>query len=310
MRIYISIPSWKSEKSLEILRQKAEVVVADKRPTQSEFRNIIHEYDGVIIGRLHSIDKEVLENSKLKFVGLVARGTDNIDIDECRKKNVAVFYTPEANITSVAEHVMTLVLSLSKNLVKLDRSVREEQFDEYRYSTIEIKNKILGVIGAGSIAREVIKRANSFDMKIICYTPHPEKHNNLKVKFVPLADLLKNSDFVSVNIPLTENTENFIDIKELSLMKESSFLINTSRGKIVNEKALIDALKNNKLAGAGIDVFEEEPTHNKELFLLDNVILSPHVAGVSKEALNRMEEHVICDIVAFLDDKKSKYRLA
>ena len=309
MRVYISIPFWKSEKSLEILRQKAEVVVANKRPTQSEFRNIIHEYDGAIIGRLHSIDKEVLENSKLKFVGLVARGTDNIDINGCKKKNIAVFYTPKANITSVAEHVMTLVLSLSKNLVTLDRSVREEQFDEYRYSTIEIKDKILGVIGAGSIAREVIKRANSFDMKIICYTPHPEKHKNLKVEFVPLADLLKNSDFVSVNIPLTENTENFIDIKELSMMKESSFLINTSRGKIVNEKALIDALKNNKLAGAGIDVFEEEPTHNKELFSLDSVILSPHVAGVSKEALNRMEEHVISDIIAFLDDKKPKYRL-
>lgn len=309
MRVYISIPSWKSEKSLEILRQKAEVVVADKRPTQSEFRNIIHEYDGAIIGRLHSIDKEVLENSKLKFVGLVARGTDNIDIDGCKKKNVAVFYTPNANITSVAEHVMTLVLSLSKNLVTLDRSVREEQFDEYRYSTIEIKDKVLGVIGAGSIAREVIKRANSFDMKIICYTPHPEKHKNLKVEFVPLADLLKNSDFVSINIPLTKNTENLIDIKELSMMKKSSFLINTSRGKIVNEKALIDALKNNKLVGAGIDVFEEEPTHNKELFSLDSVILSPHVAGVSKEALNRMEEHVIEDIIAFLDGKKPKYRL-
>ena len=309
MRIYISIPSWKNEKSLETLRQKAKVVIADKRPTQSEFRNIIREYDGAIIGRLHSIDKEVLENSKLKFVGLVAKGTDNIDIDECKKKNVAVFYTPKANTTSVAEHVMTLILSLSKNLVKLDKSVREKQFDEYRYTTIDVKDKTLGVIGAGPIAKEVIKRASSFDMNILCYTPHPKKHNDLEVKFVPLSDLLKNSDFVSINIPLTKNTENFIDTNELSLMKESSFLINTSRGKIVNEKVLIDALKNNRLAGAGIDVFEEEPTHNKELFQLNNVILSPHVAGVSKEALDRMEEHVISDILAFLDDKKPKYRI-
>ena len=309
MRVYISIPSWKNEKSLEILRGRAEVVVANKRPTQVEFQNIIQKYDGVIIGRLHYINKEVLESSKLKFVGLVARGVDNIDIDECKKKNVAVFYTPKANIASVAEHVMTLILSLSKNLIKLDKSVREEQFDKYRYSTIEVKDKTLGVIGAGPIAKEVIKRANSFDMKIICYTPHPEKHNNLKVKFVSLPNLLKNSDFVSVNIPLTENTENFIDTKELSMMKEGSFLINTSRGKIVNEKALIDALKNNKLFGAGIDVFEEEPTCNKELFSLDNVILSPHSAGVSKEALNRMEEDIVSDIVAFLDDKKPKYRL-
>ena len=310
MRVYISIPSWKNQKSLEMLKQKAEVVIADKRPTQSEFKNIIREYDGAIIGRLHFIDKEVLENSKLKFVGLIAKGTNNIDIEECKKKNVAVFYTPEANITSVAEHVMTLILALSKNLVKLDKSVREEQFDKDRYSTIDIKDKILGVIGAGSTATEVIKRARVFGMKILCYTSHPENHKNLNVDFVPLADLLKNSDFVSINIPLTEETENFIKKEELSMMKESSFLINASRGKIVNENELVNALKNNEIAGAGIDVFEEEPTHNKDLFELENVILTPHVAGVSKEALNRMEEQVINDIIAFLDNKEPKYRLA
>ena len=314
MRVYISIPSWKNKdwknkKLLNLFNQKVDIVICDKRPTQSEFENIIREYDGAIIGQFHSINKEVLKNSKLKFVGTVTKGTDHIDIEECKKKNVSVFYTPEANITSVAEHVMTLILSLSKNLIKLDRSVREEQFDKYKYFTTDIKDKTLGVIGAGAIATEIIKRANSFDMKIICYTQHPEKHKNLKVEFVSLTDLLKNSDFVSINIPLTKDTENFIDIKELSLMKESSFLINASREKVVNEKALINVLKNNKLAGAGIDVFEEEPTHNKQLFLLDNVILTPHAAGCSKDALDRMEKHVIEDIIAFLENKQPKYRL-
>ena len=146
-------------------------------------------------------------------------------------------------------------------------------------------------------------------MDILCYTGHPKKHNDLNVKFVSLSNLLKNSDFVSINIPLTDETQNFIDKKELALMKESSFLINTSRGKIVNEMALVHTLKNNKLAGAGIDVFEEEPTSNQELFKLNNVILTPHVAGVSKEALHRIEEHIINDIVAFLSHKKTKYRL-
>ena len=314
MRVYISIPSWKNKdwknkKLLHLFNQKVDIVICDKRPTQSEFENIIHEYDGAIIGQFHSINKEVLKNSKLKFVGTVTKGTDHIDIEECKMKNVSVFYTPEANITSVAEHVMTLILSLSKNLIKLDKSVREEQFDKYKYFTTDIKDKTLGVIGAGAIATEIIKRANSFDMKIICYTQHPEKHKNLKVEFVSLTDLLKNSDFVSINIPLTKDTENFIDIKELSLMKESSFLINASREKVVNEKALINVLKNNKLAGAGIDVFEEEPTHNKQLFLLDNVILTPHAAGCSKDALDRMEKHVIEDIIAFLENKQPKYRL-
>ena len=129
MRIYVSIPSWKNKKLMDLLREKAEVVIADKRPTQAEFQEIIKDYDGAIIGRLHYINKEVLDSSRLKFVGLVAKGTDNIEVEECRKHNVAVFYTPEANLSSVAEHVFALILSLAKNLLQLDKSVRNGEFD-------------------------------------------------------------------------------------------------------------------------------------------------------------------------------------
>ncbi len=309
MRIYIAFTNWENKELLDPLKKRGALVIAEKILTQQEFRDIVREYDGVIIGRLHVIDKEVLDNSSLKFVGICGKGTNNIDVEECRRKNVAVFYTPEANIVSVAEHVMTLIVALSKNLVKLDKSVREEQFDTYRHSTVEVKDKILGIIGAGAIAQEVIKRALAFDMKILCHTPHPESHHDLDVAFVSLDALLRNSDFVSLNIPLTDETKNFIDEKELSLMKKTSFLINTARGGIVNEHALVDALKNHAIAGAGIDVFEDEPTHNNELFECDTAILTPHVAGVSKEALYRIEEHIVNDIVAFLDNKEPKYRL-
>ena len=112
MRIYVTSPSWKSKKLMNLLKEKAEVVIPDKRPTQSEFQQIIKDYDGTIIGRLHDINKEVLDNSNLKFVGLVAKGTNNIDVGECKKHNVSVFYTPEANLTSVAEHVFALILSV------------------------------------------------------------------------------------------------------------------------------------------------------------------------------------------------------
>ncbi|MBI4599962.1 hydroxyacid dehydrogenase [Candidatus Uhrbacteria bacterium] len=307
--IYISFTNWENKKLLEPLRKMAEVVIAEKIPTQDEFREMVREYDGVIIGRFHTIDKEVLDHSTLKFVGLVAKGTNNIDVEECKKKNVAVFYTPEANITSVAEHVMTLILALSKNLVKLDKSVREEQFDVYRHSTVEVRDKVLGVIGAGPIAQEVIKRVRVFDMNVMCYTPHPENHQDLNVTFVSLAELLGSADFVSLNIPLSDATKNLIGEKELSLMKKTAFLVNTARGGIVDERALAHALKNHTIAGAGIDVFEEEPTHNKELFECDTAILTPHVAGVSKEALYRMEEHVVNDIIAFLENRQPKYRL-
>lgn len=309
MKIYISIPSWKNKKLISELEKRVDVVIAKKRPSQIEFEKMSQDYDGLIIGRLHDVNKKVLNNPNLKFVGLVAKGSDNIDKVECKRRNIPVFYTPEANISSVAEHVLTLILSLSKNIVNLDKSVREEKFDEIRLKTIDIKNKTLGVIGAGPIAMEVVKRTRAFEMNIICYTPNPSKHKDLRVEFVSLKNLLKKSDFVSVNIPLKKETANFIDFKELSLMKPSSYLINTSRGGIVNENALIKILKDKKIAGAGIDVFEEEPTKNKKLFKLNNTILTPHVAGVSVEALDRMEEHLIGDIISFLDKKKTKYRL-
>ncbi len=309
MRVFIGAPPWKNKELLDILKQRGEIVIADKTPTKSELIGLVQEFDGIIVGRLEIIDKEVLENSKLKFIGIEAKGTNNVDIDECKRKNIAVFYTPEANITSVAEHVLTLILSLAKNLIKLDTSVRKEEFDKFRHSTVDVKDKTLGIIGAGAITKEIIKRAKAFEMNILCCTKNPKKHKDLDVKFVPLTELLKNSDFISINLPLTDETKNFIDEKELSLMKKSAFLINTSRGKIVNENALVKVLKSNKIAGAGIDVFEEEPTHNRKLFELDNVILTPHVAGVSKEALYRMEKHLIDDIVAFLNNKKPKYRL-
>ncbi len=309
MKIYISIPSWKDKKLLDELKKRADVVVTEKRPTQSEFEEISKNFNGLIIGRLHYINKEVLNNPNLKFIGLLAKGSDNIDKLACQEKNIPVFYTPEANISSVAEHVLALILSLSKNIINLDKSVRNEMFDELRLSTIEVKNKTLGVIGAGPIAREVIKKAKAFEMNIICYTPNPDKHQDLNVEFVSLKNLLQQSDFVSVNIPLKKETTNFIDFKEMSLMKPNSYLINTSRGGVVNESVLIKILKDKKITGAGIDVFEEEPTKNKDLFKLDNVILTPHVAGVSVEALDKMEEHLITDIISFLDNKDYKYRL-
>ena len=182
----------------------------------------------------------------------------------------------------------------------MDKSVRNEEFEKLRGSGVDLYGKTLGIIGAGHVAKEVIERAKTFGMNILCWTPHPEKHEDLNVKFVELDGLLKNSDFVSIHIRFSKETRNLIGKRELGLMKPTAFLINTSRGEIVDEDALIEALKNKQIAGAGLDVFKEEPTHNKELFKLNNVILTPHAAGISKDARIKMEEKLAKEITEFL----------
>jgi len=311
MKLYVALTTCKNKELLKPLEDNCKVVLnsTGHRPTKSELKELVKEYNGIIIGRLEIIDKDVLKESKLKFIGVLAKGLNNIDLEEVKKKNIALFHTPDANISSVAEHTMALILALSKNLIRLDRSVREGKFNSLRHSTFDVKDKVLGIVGAGPVAREVVRRAVSFEMKVICYTPHPQKHKDFDVDFVPLETLLKDSDFVSLHIPLSEETENTINESEFELMKPTAFLVNTSRGKIVNEDALVEALKNHKIAGAGVDVFREEPMPNKELFKLDNVILTPHVAGVSKESIERMEAHLVEDIISFLENKQPKYRV-
>jgi phosphoglycerate dehydrogenase-like enzyme len=301
-KLYIIFKSFgKDSNALDLLKEKCDVIInkTEKRPNKEELKKLAKEYDGLIIGVREVIDEEVLENSKLKFIGVLA-GKENIDLEECKKRNIAVFDIVGSNAISVAEHTFALILGSAKNILNMDKSVRCEEFDKVRNSGIDLDGKILGVVGAGYVAREVIKRAKNFGMNILCWTFHPEKHKDLGVKFVKLDELLKNSDFISLHIRASEKTKELIGKRELNLMKPIAFLINTSRGEIVDEDALVEALKNKQIAGAGLDVFKEEPTYNKKLFKLDNVILTPHAAGISKDAIIRMEEKLAKDIVEFL----------
>jgi lactate dehydrogenase-like 2-hydroxyacid dehydrogenase len=311
MHLYVSIPSWRDQDFVEPLMKKCEVTFNEREehPSRDVLKKLVKMYDGMIIGSRDIIDGEVLDKANLKFIAVLAKGIDNVDIEAARKKEIAVLHTPEANTTSVAEHVMALILALAKNIVNLDKSVRHEVFDLMRGSTRDIREKHLGVIGAGPIAEETIRLAKSFCMDVTCYTRHSENHRDLEVDFVVFNYLLSVSDFVSISLPLTEETHHMIGETEFSLMKPTAYLINTARGGIVDESALIKALKEKQIAGAALDVFEEEPVHDKELFGLNNVILTPHVAGISKEALQRMRTHLIDDIISLIDGGRPKYRV-
>ena len=228
----------------------------------------------------------------VKLIAEAGTGYNNIDITAARERGIAVCNVPSYSSERVAATAMMLILNLSSTmqtqigmLKKGDRS----NFTQYlKVPHIEVNGKTLGVIGAGHIGKAVIKAALGLDMKILAYTRTPRQDTEY-VKYVPLETLLKESDFVSLHCPLTKDTYHIINEETLAKMKPTAFLINTSRGALVDEKALIKALKSNVIAGAGLDVLETEPpAEDNELFSLENVILTPHMGWKGLETRQRL----------------------
>jgi D-3-phosphoglycerate dehydrogenase len=219
---------------------------------------------------------------------------DNVDVKAATERKILVCYVPDANVVSVAEHVMSLLLALSKQLKLLDEEVRGGNFAvRYRYLSTELWGKTLGVIGLGKIGREVAQKArNGFGMKVLAYDPYvsSEETKGLGVEpFDSLTDMLSQSDAVTLHVPLTEQTRGLMGVREFRSMKPSAWFINASRGGLVEEAALVDALDSDVIAGAGLDVFEAEPLDPESpLTRLSNVILTPHVAGLTIESSIRM----------------------
>ena len=234
-------------------------------------------------------------------------GYDNVDIGAATDHGVVVSNVLDYATEAVAEFVFALALDFLRKIEVADTLVHKGEFDcHYYLSNRLLAGKTLGVVGAGNIGRRVIQIARSFDMNVIATTAHPssEREKELGTKFVPLADLLSESDIVTLHLPLTQETEHVIGARELDMMKPTSILINTSRGKIVNEEALIDALSKKKIAGAALDVFEREPLPvDNPLLKLDNLVLTPHIAYLSEETIDKCAKICIENVEMFLKDK-------
>lgn len=231
-------------------------------------------------------------------LGIIARtgaGLDNLDLAAATQKGIIVTSNLGVNTSSVVEHVLALMLALSKQLPGLDNAVRSENFSiRYQYLPKDLKNKILGVLGFGRIGSEIGRICHQlFSMQIIAhdpYLPDDAKRSYAKwVDFTDKNDLFARADIISIHMPLTKDTRHAVGTRELSLMKPEAYLINTSRGPVVDESALIKTLGANKIAGAGLDVFEKEPvSKDNPLLKLDNVILTPHVAALTRETVVSM----------------------
>ncbi|ADL69926.1 Glyoxylate reductase [Thermoanaerobacterium thermosaccharolyticum DSM 571] len=274
---------------------------------EDELKELIKDVDGVIVG-LDKITEDVLKNAKkLKVITKYGVGLDNIDINYAEKLGIKVTYTPGANKESVADLAFTMMLGLSRDIIKLDKIVRNNQWN--KIIGCEIYGKTIGIIGTGSIGKCVAKRATGFDMEILAYDKYPDYDfaDKIGMKYVDKKTLLEKSDFITLHVPLTDEMYHFIDEEELNMMKDTAYIINTSRGGIINENALYSALKSKKIAGAALDAFETEPPLNNKLLELDNIILSPHCGASTKDATDRMGIMAVEGLISVLEGMEPKY---
>lgn len=266
----------------------------DKALSKKELILKVKDTDAVISLLSDKIDKEIIEKmGNCKIVANYAVGFNNIDVEYAKKKNIFVTNTPDVLTNSTADLAFTLLLAAARRMKEGEKLIREKKFKGWAPKLllgIELNNKVLGIVGAGRIGSAVAKRAKAFGMKIMYYSrsKNYSLENELNAKKVALNKLLKNSDFVSLHVPLTDKTFHLINKKNISLLKEKCVFINTARGEIVDEKELIKLLISKKIFAAGFDVYENEPMINPKLLKLDNVILLPHLGSGTFEARNEM----------------------
>jgi len=255
------------------------------------------------------IDREVIDQMpNCKIIANYAVGYNNIDIDYAKKKNIIVTNTPDVLTESTADLTMALVLSCARRLSEGERLLRAKKFKGWKPKLLlgmELKDKTFGILGAGRIGSAVAKRAKSFGTHInyVDSNRNQKLEKETKAKKVELTYLLKNSDILSVHLPLNDQTYHFLNQERLNQLKRNSILINTTRGEIVDEKALIRLLKINELMAVGLDVFENEPNLNPELLKFPNVLVLPHLGSATNEARNGMAELAVKNVINVLNRK-------
>lgn len=281
-----------SDNPIEILEKQGFEVITNPYSeimTEEQIMEQIKDVDGVIIG-VDPLNKKVLQNAKkLKVIAKYGVGVDNIDVDYARERNIPVSITLNANADAVADYTFALMLATSRKVSQIDRACRNMQWD--KITTIDVNNKTLGLIGLGNIGKKVVDRAKGFNMNILAFDLKKDDAfaKESDITFVDdIDEIFKNADFISLHLPLNNSTKYILDNNQFEQMKSTAVVINTARGGLINEKALFRALKENKIWGAGVDVFETEPPNNIELLNLDNIVIGSHAAASTVQAIDNM----------------------
>lgn len=302
------------ESGIELLKKAGfEVVVSAKDGvlTRDELKEFVKGADAILSLLTDKIDAEILEAAgpQLKVVANYAVGYDNIKIDDCKTKNIIATNTPGVLTETVAEHAIGLLFAVAQNIPQADKYTRQGMFTCWGpmlFLGTDIRNKTIGIVGLGRIGLEMVKRLkDGFGVNFIYYDlkRNEPAEKEFGVQYFSLEDLMKNSDFVSIHVPLTPETKHMIGDKELRLMKKTAYLINTSRGAVIDEVALVKVLQERLIQGAGLDVYENEPKLTEGLAQLDNVVLLPHIASASIDTRSKMSEMAAANIVEVLSGK-------
>lgn len=305
MKIVVVDHIFLEKEHMEKLHALGDLEVFKEPPkTPDELKERIETADVVIVG-WSDLTRDIIQScKKLRMVSIWATTCHYADVKAAAEKGIVVTHVPSYATEAVAEHTFALLLAAVRKLSAADKHVRKGGFDWRLFGGVELRGKTLGIIGTGSIGCRVAEIAKAFNMRILAYDKYPnvKRAEEIGMKYVDLYTLLKSSDVITLHVTLTSETERLIGRKEIETMKHGIVIINTSQGKVIDEKALINALKSGKISFAGLDVFAEEPpAKDNPLFKLDNTMLSPHVGFHTVEAAKRCTDICIDNVVKFLE---------
>ena len=307
MKVLITDPI--SKEGIDILRSYAQVDVKTKLKPE-ELISIVGDYEALLVRSQTRVSAEVIRaGRKLQVIGRAGVGIDNIDVGEATRRGIVVVNAPTGNTISAAEHTIALMLALARHISQANAVLKSGIWQRNAFMGTEVRNKTLGIIGLGNVGSGVARRAGGLEMKVVAYDPFVsvDHAGKLKVELVPLKQLLKESDFITLHIPRTESTKGLIGAKELALVKPTAYIINCARGGLIDEEALAKAVKERKLAGAAIDVFATEPATQSILFEDDNIIVTPHLAASTTEAQATAAKEVAVQIIDIFKGQPARY---
>ncbi len=293
-----------SPKGVEIFKNFPEIeTVVDNEISADELAETLKDFDALVVRSRTKLTAELIDRAfRLKVVGRAGTGLDNIDIEAATKRGIAVMNTPGGNTVTTAEHALSLLFSLTRMVPQASASLKSGKWEKKKFQGRELYNKTLGVLGLGQIGSVVADRAKGLKMNVIAYDPYltDEMAHKKGVEAVALEDLLARSDYITVHVPLNKATQHLLDAEAFSKMKDGVMLVHCARGGVVDEQALLEALKNGKVAGAALDVFETEPPGDSPLLALDNVIGTPHLGASTAEAQENVAVAVAEQIADYL----------